>query len=215
MPEGVTDARPPPTVVALASRALGMFAVLTLVTGLVYPLLITAAAAIAFPEEAGGSLIVEGGRVAGSRLVGQPFEDPRYFWGRPSATKPVAYNAGASAGSNLGPTSAALHRAAARRVDALRASDPQNAAPVPVDLVTSSASGLDPHITPAAAFYQAARVARARGIDEGRVRELVRAHVEGRTFGVLGEPRVNVLSLNRALDALAAAGSRAPAQPVR
>ncbi|HEY4016427.1 MAG TPA: potassium-transporting ATPase subunit KdpC [Polyangiaceae bacterium] len=180
--------------------------VLTVVTGVVYPLLVTGIAQAAFSGPANGSLIVRDGRPAGSRLIGQPFDDPKYFWGRLSATldadgKPLPYNAGASAGSNLGPTNPALVDQAKARVDALHAADPSNAAPIPVDLVTASASGLDPEISPAAAEYQAARVARARGIDEARVRALVGEETLGRTFGVLGEPRVNVLGLNLALDA--------------
>lgn len=192
----------PPTVTSLLVRALGMLAVLTLLTGVVYPLVVTLAAQGAFADEATGSLIRRDGRVIGSRLVGQSFEDPRYFWGRLSATTPAPFNGGASAGTNHGPTNDALTKAAAARIAALRAADPGTRAPVPVDLVTASGSGLDPHITPAAALYQAERVARSRGLDEERVRELVRANVEGRTFGVLGEPRVNVLALNIGLDAL-------------
>lgn len=205
--ELVADSRSPP-VLSLAARALGMLAALTSVTGLLYPLLVTALAQVVFPDQANGSLIREGETTVGSRLIGQPFDEPGYFWGRPSATTPAPYNGGSSAASNLGPTSGALTRAAAARVEALRRADPGNAAPIPVDLVTSSASGLDPHVTPAAALYQARRVARARGLDEGRVRQLVRAHTEDRTFGVLGEPRVNVLLLNRSLDELAATAAR-------
>lgn len=188
------------TVASLAGRAIGMLAVLTLLTGVLYPLLVTAVAEVAFPDRAHGSLVVEEGKVVGSRLVGQPFSEPRYFWGRLSATAPVAYNAGASAGSNLGPTNAALTETARARAAALRAVDPTNTLPVPVDLVTASGSGLDPHITPAAAEYQLRRVARARGLPEKRVRALVTAHTESRALGLLGEPRVNVLLLNLALD---------------
>lgn len=177
-----------------------MLAVLTVLTGVVYPLIVTIFAKVAFAEQATGSLVVREGRVVGSRLLGQPFEDPKYFWGRLSATTPAAYNAGSSAGTNYGPTNEALTRAARARIDALRAADPEATAPVPVDLVTASASGLDPHITPAAALYQVKRVARARSLAEPRVRELVEAHTEGRTLGLLGEPRVNVLALNLALD---------------
>jgi K+-transporting ATPase ATPase C chain len=174
---------------------------LTVVTGLVYPLGVTALAQLLFPGPANGSLVVEHGRAVGSRLIGQPFDDPRYFWGRLSATAPSPYNAAASSGSNLGPLSDALREAAKARVDALRAADPGNAAPIPVDLVTASASGLDPHISPAAARYQARRVARLRGMRLADVQALVERHTEGRQLGILGEPRVNVLGLNRALDA--------------
>jgi potassium-transporting ATPase KdpC subunit len=180
-------------------------AILTVITGLAYPLLVTGIAQAAFPSKANGSLIVHDGKAVGSRLIGQPFDDPRYFWGRLSATadangKALPYNAGASGGSNLGPTNPALVDEAKGRLDALAAADPDTKDAVPVDLVTSSASGLDPHISPAAALYQVHRVARARGLDEGRLRALVDAHTEGRTLGVLGEPRVNVVELNLALD---------------
>lgn len=182
--------------------ALLVFVLLSAATGLAYPGLVTAIAVLAFPAQAGGSLIVRDGRVVGSALLGQPFSDPRYFWGRPSATGPQPYNAGASSGSNLGATNPALLEAAAARIAALRAADPGNDAPVPVDLVTASGSGLDPHVSPAAARYQAARVARARNLARERVLALVAAHTQGRTLGILGEPRVNVLTLNLALDAL-------------
>ncbi len=184
--------------------AICIFVLLTIVTGLVYPLLITLVAQTVFPQQAGGSLIVDGqGQVVGSTLIGQPFDDPKYFWSRPSATGPVPYNAAASSGSNLGPINPALAEAVAGRVQALQAADPDNKAPVPVDLVTASGSGLDPEISPAAAEYQLARVARVRGIDPSAVRKLVAEHTSGRTLGVLGESRVNVLPLNRALDAMA------------
>lgn len=174
--------------------------VLTGLLGVVYPLVIGGVSALAFPDQAHGSLIHDrSGAVIGSRLVGQPFDQPGYFWSRPSA---ATYNAMASTGTNAGPSSPALIDSVKARIAALRAVDPANAAPIPVDLVTSSASGLDPHITPAAAYYQVARVARVRGIDAAQVRALVDAHVEGRTLYVLGEPRVNVLALNRALDEL-------------
>jgi K+-transporting ATPase ATPase C chain len=186
-----------------------MLAVLTLLTGVVYPLVVTGAAKLAFPEQAGGSLVSENQRIVGSRLVGQSFEDPKHFWGRLSATTPGPYNAGASTGSNLGPTNEALTKSAKARIDALRAVDPENAAPVPVDLVTSSASGIDPHISPAAAEYQVRRVARARGIPEERVRAFVTKHTKGRDLGILGEPRVDVLLLNLDLDAEAAPRPRA------
>ncbi len=185
---------------ALVAKAAGMLAAMTLVTGVVYPLLVTGIAKAAFAEEAGGSLILEDGKVLGSALVGQPFSDTKYFWGRPSATSPIPYNAGASAGSNLGPTNDALTNAVRERVAALRAADPDSTGPVPVDLVTTSASGLDPHITPAAAEYQVRRVARERGLPEARVRELVARSTEGRTLGIFGERRVNVLHLNVELD---------------
>src|SRR5438093_2499450 len=181
--------------------ALVLLAVLTVLTGVVYPLVVTGIAQTIFPRQANGSLIVKDGKPVGSSLIGQPFDDPGYFWSRPSATSPFAYNAGASSGSNLSPTNPALLKAVQERVDALRAADPGNTAPVPVDLVTASGSGLDPHISPAAALYQVDRVARARKVDEGAVRRLVEAHIEGRWLGVLGEPRVNVLELNLALDA--------------
>lgn len=182
--------------------ALILLALLTLITGVLYPLTVTALAQALFPRQANGSLVVENGQPVGSSLIGQPFDDPAYFWGRPSATAPFPYNAAASSGSNLGPTSAALMENVQARLVALRAADPDNSAPVPVDLVTASGSGLDPHISPAAARYQAGRVARVRGLDLAEVNRLIDEHTEGRTFGVLGEPRVNVLLLNLALDAL-------------
>lgn len=183
-----------------AAALLGLF---TILTGAVYPAVVTAAAQALFPAEAGGSLLHDHGRVLGSRLIGQPFSDPRYFWGRPSATTPTPDNAASSAPSNLGPDNPALLAAVRDRAAALRAADPDHAGePVPVDLVTASGSGLDPHISPAAALYQVHRVARARGLPEDRVRALVEERVEGRTFGVFGEPRVNVLQLNLALDGL-------------
>jgi K+-transporting ATPase ATPase C chain len=180
--------------------ALVSFVLLSLITGVAYPLVVTAIARVAFPHQAGGSLIVKDGTIVGSALIGQPFDDPKYFWGRPSATSPHPYNAGASSGSNQGPTNPALIKAVQQRVDALRAADPGTTAPVPVDLVTASASGLDPHISPAAALYQVRRVAKARNLDEATVRQLVATHTQGRQLGFLGEPRVNVLALNLALD---------------
>lgn len=180
--------------------AILLLVMLSVVTGLAYPAVVTVIAQVVFPHQAHGSLIVKGGKPVGSELIGQPFDDPKYFWGRPSATSPFPYNAGASSGSNLGPTNPALARAVQERVDALRAADPGHTAPVPVDLVTASASGLDPHISPAGALYQIRRVAKARKLDEATVRQLVERHVERRQLGVLGEPRVNVLVLNLALD---------------
>lgn len=182
--------------------AIVSLAMFTVVTGVLYPVLVTAIAQLAFPHRANGSLIVRNGKAVGSELIGQPFDDPKYFWGRLSATAPFPYNAGASSGSNLGPTNPALTEAVQGRVDALRAGDPGNRAAIPVDLVTASASGLDPHISPAAAFYQVPRVARARQMDTAAVRRLVAEHTEDRQLGVLGEPRVNVLALNLALDSM-------------
>ncbi len=178
------------------------FLVLSLVTGVAYPLAVTGIAQAVFPEQANGSVIMQNGKAVGSALIGQSFRDPRYFWGRPSATGPMPYNAAASGGSNLGPANPALLEAVKGRVQALREADPGNTAPVPVDLVTASASGLDPHISPAAAEYQAPRVARLRHLPAETVRALVARHTEDRQFGLLGEPRVNVLELNLALDAL-------------
>jgi len=182
--------------------ALVLLAILTALTGIAYPLLVTGIAQALFPRQANGSLIVRDGTPIGSVLIGQSFTDPKYFWSRPSATTPQPYNGTASTGSNLGPLNPALLDAIRPRLAALHAADPGNAAPVPVDLVTASASGLDPEESVAAARYQAARVARARGLPEARVEALIAAHAEGRLFGVFGEPRVNVLTLNLALDAL-------------
>ncbi|AXK39688.1 potassium-transporting ATPase subunit KdpC [Crenobacter cavernae] len=177
------------------------FGALALVTGLVYPLAVTGAAQALFPSQANGSLIVEEGKTRGSELIGQPFSDPKHFWGRPSATGGVAYNGQGSSGSNQGPLNPALKEAVAARIDALRKLDPADKGPVPVDLVTASASGLDPHISPEAARYQASRVARETGLTLAEVETLIEDHVEGRMLGFLGEPVVNVLKLNLALDA--------------
>lgn len=181
--------------------ALTLFAVLSLLTGLAYPLAVTGVAQLAFTDRANGSLIVRDGRVVGSELIGQPFSDPKHFWSRPSATSPMPYNAANSAGANQGPTNPALAEAVQARIAALRAADPGNPLPVPVDLVTASASGLDPHISRAAADYQAARVARVRSLPQARVHELIEQHTEGSLLGFIGEPRVHVLRLNLALDA--------------
>jgi K+-transporting ATPase ATPase C chain len=190
--------------VGLLRPAAVILALLTVLTGIAYPLAVTAAAQGLFGERANGSLVEVNGQVVGSSLIGQPFDDAHYFWGRPSATGSVPCNGGASTGSNLGPSNSALHEAVAARVLALRAAHPERGdAPVPVDLVTTSASGLDPDVSPAAALYQAGRVAAARGLNEAQVITLVDEHTVTRTFGVLGEPRVNVLRLNLALDALA------------
>jgi K+-transporting ATPase ATPase C chain len=182
-------------------QALRTLIVLTVITGIAYPLIVTGIAQLAFRDQANGSLVEKDGKVVGSRLIGQPFSDPKYFWIRPSATSPMANNAAASSGSNQGPTNPALKEAVEGRIKALREADPQNKAAVPVDLVTASGSGLDPHISPAAAEYQVARVAKARGLDPRKVHDLVIQSTEGRQLGFLGEPRVNVLKLNLALDA--------------
>jgi potassium-transporting ATPase KdpC subunit len=176
------------------------FLLLTVVTGVAYPLVVTLIGRVAFPREVTGSVLERGGMAVGSRLLGQPFASPQYFWSRPSATSPQPYNGAASSGSNQGPTNPALTAAVEARIAALRAADPDNTEPVPVDLVTASASGLDPHISVAAAEYQIARVARVRGLAPAAVAALVRAHTAEPTFGVLGERRVNVLELNLALD---------------
>ncbi|MDR6857685.1 potassium-transporting ATPase subunit KdpC [Variovorax guangxiensis] len=177
-----------------------IFVLLSALTGLLYPLAVTGAGQALFPAQAEGSLVLRGGKPVGSSLIGQNFSDPAHFWGRPSATAPMPYNAGASSGSNQGPLNPALADAVKSRVEALRAADPGNAQPVPVDLVTASASGLDPHISPAAARYQAARVARLHKLPLDRVEQLIDDHTEGRWLGLIGEPRVNVLALNLALD---------------
>jgi potassium-transporting ATPase KdpC subunit len=190
----------------LFRQSISLLLLMTLITGVLYPLAATGLAQLIFPHQANGSLIVQDGKPAGSALIGQSFTDARYFWGRPSATSPNAYNAASSSGSNLGPTNPALTDAVKQRIAALRAVDPANTAPVPVDLVTASGSGLDPQITPAAAHYQIARVAKARGLSIAQVQTLVNRFTDGRQLGVLGEPRVNVLQLNLALDASRAQG---------
>lgn len=183
--------------------ALIMLVIWTLLTGMLYPAVVTALAQVLFPHQANGSLIEDkDGRPLGSQLIGQPFSDPRYFWGRPSATAPFPYNAGASSGSNQGPTSPALVDAVKARIQALHDADPENQAPIPVDLVTASGSGLDPQISPAAAAYQINRVAKARHIDAQKLRDLVSQQTDSRQWGIFGEPRVNVLSLNLELDRL-------------
>jgi len=194
---------------SLLRPAIVLIVFFTVLTGILYPLVITGIAGVAFPETAAGSLIVRNGKVIGSRLIGQSFSDPKYFWGRPSATSPQPYAGTASSGSNLGPLNPALTDAVTMRIQALRAADPGNAGPVPVDLVTASASGLDPELSIAAALYQAPRIARVRGLDVIAVRRLIAAHSQNRVLGAFGEPRVNVLALNLALDGLApATGSR-------
>jgi K+-transporting ATPase ATPase C chain len=179
-------------------------ALFTLLTGVVYPLVVTAVAQTFFPYRANGSLIEQEGVIVGSELVGQPFDDPAYFWGRPSLTEPYPYNGGASAGSTIAPSNPALVERIAARIAALEAADPTNQQAIPVDLVTASGSGLDPHVSLAAAEYQVERVARFRGVETAVIRQLVAEYTEGRTFGLLGESRVNVLRLNLALDALTA-----------
>ncbi len=173
----------------------------TILTGFVYPLVVTGIAQAIFPRQANGSIITKDGKAVGSELLGQQFDDPKYFWGRLSATTPYPYNGGSSSGSNLGPNNPDLMKAVHARIDALRAADPGNTTPIPVDLVTASGSGLDPHISPAAAKYQVRRVAKARGLSEATLHDLIAHHTKGRWIGVFGEPAVNVLELNLALDA--------------
>ena len=185
--------------------ALVVFGLLTALTGAAYPALITGIAQAVFPDQANGSLIVQDGKAVGSRLIGQTFSDPGHFWGRPSATAPMSFNAAASSGSNQGPLNPALEEAVKGRIEALKASDPSQTAAIPVDLVTASGSGLDPHISVAAAQWQAPRVARSRNLSDAQVGELIARHTEGRQLAVLGEPRINVLELNLALDNLASA----------
>jgi len=179
-----------------------LFGLLTVITGLIYPAVITAVAQVIFPSQANGSLIMQNGQVVGSELIGQQFDDPMYFWGRLSATAGQPYNAAASGGSNLGPTNPALEEAVSARIDALRAADPDNNQQIPVDLVTASASGLDPDISVAGARFQASRIARLRGLTLEQVITLIDQHTQGRIFGFLGEPRVNVLKINLSLDAI-------------
>ena len=179
-----------------------MLIIMTALTGGLYPAVVTGIAQLVFPSQANGSLIEQNGKAVGSSLIGQPFSDPKHFWSRPSATSPYPNNASSSSGSNQGPLNPALKEAVEGRIKALREADPDNKTPVPVDLVTASASGLDPHISPAAAEYQVARVAKARGLDVTKVGALVAENTEGRQLGFLGEPRVNVLKLNLALDAM-------------
>jgi K+-transporting ATPase ATPase C chain len=174
----------------------------TILTGIIYPLAVTGIALVVFPHQANGSVITKNGKAVGSKLIGQQFEEPKYFWGRLSATAPYPYNGGSSSGSNLGQNNPALMTAAQARIDALRVADPGNNAKIPVDLVTASGSGLDPHISPAAAEYQLQRVAKARGLDDAKVRDIVVRNTIGRWLGVIGEPVVSVLELNFALDEL-------------
>jgi potassium-transporting ATPase KdpC subunit len=187
---------------SLLRPAIVLFLILTAITGVAYPLLVTGIAQAVFPREAGGSLMVRQGKAVGSSLIGQSFSNPTHFWGRPSATAPQPYNGVASGGSNLGPLNPALTDGIKTRIEALRVADPTNKSPVPVDLVTASASGLDPDISLAAAYYQVPRVARERSLPPNAVRSLIAAHARGKVLGILGEPRVNVLDLNLALDAL-------------
>lgn len=182
--------------------ALVLLLILTAITGVIYPAVVTGIAQVVFPSQAAGSIVTKDGKAIGSRLIGQSFSDPRYFWGRPSATTPQPYNGLASGGSNQGPLNPALTDAVKARVEALRAADPTNDDPVPVDLVTASGSGLDPEISVSGANYQAARVARVRGLEPQAVKDLIASRAQGRFLGIIGEPRVNVLELNLALDAL-------------
>lgn len=181
-------------------KAVIIMVLMTVIMGFLYPLAVTGIAQLVFPEKANGSFLDRDGRRVGSELIGQPFSTPRYFWSRPSATGPFAYNAGASSGSNYGPLNPALLDGARKRIKDLKEADPKNTQPIPVDLVTASGSGLDPHISVAAALYQVPRVARIRNVSEEKIRSIVNQHTEARQFGFLGEPRVNVLKLNLALD---------------
>lgn len=181
-------------------QSLLLLALMSVLTGVLYPLAMTGIARVAMPDQAGGSLILRSEELVGSEWIGQSFEDPGYFWGRPSATAPAPYQADASSGSNLSPFGNAFREQAVARLEALQKADPENSEPVPIDLLTASGSGLDPHISPEAAYYQAARVARARNLSPEQVEQLIASHVEGRTLGILGQPRVNVLLLNLGLD---------------
>ncbi len=187
---------------AILRPALMVFIALTLLVGVIYPIFVTGVAQLFFPAQANGSLMTQEGKTVGSELIGQSFDDPKYFWGRLSATPDFAYNSASSSGSNLGPSNPALAEAVKARVKALQSVDPRNSSPIPIDLVTSSGSGLDPHISPAATLFQAPRVARVRGISEATVLRLVEQFTEPRQWDFLGEPRVNVLRLNLALDHL-------------
>jgi len=191
---------------AILRPALMVFLALSILTGVLYPLLVTGVAQLIFPVQANGTLMGREGKPIGSELIGQPFDDPKYFWGRLSATPDFPYNSASSSGSNLGPSNPALVEAVKARVEALQKADPGNESLIPIDLVTSSGSGLDPHISPAAALYQSSRVARFRGLSEERVRALLDQFTEPRQWGLLGEPRVNVLRLNLALDGLQGQG---------
>ncbi len=186
--------------VRLIRAAISLIVLMTILLGIVYPVVITGVAKVAFPRQAEGSLIYKDGKLIGSTLIGQSFSDPKYFWGRPSATSPQPYNGLASSGSNLGPLNPALLDAVKANAKSLHDADPDNQQPIPIDLVSASASGLDPEISPAAAHYQAARVARARNLSLDQVEALIRAHEQGRLFALVGERRVNVLNLNLALD---------------
>jgi potassium-transporting ATPase KdpC subunit len=185
---------------SLIRPAVVLFLVMTAITGIIYPFVVTGIGRALFPAQAGGSLVMHEGKAIGSRLIGQPFSDPKYFWSRPSATTPQPYNGTGSTGSNLGPLNPALTDGIKARIDALHAADPTNKAPIPVDLVTASGSGLDPDISLAAADYQAPRIARVRGLSLDAVKDLIAAHAKGRVLGLFGEPRVNVLELNLSLD---------------
>jgi potassium-transporting ATPase KdpC subunit len=196
--------------VRLIRPAVSLLALMTVLLGIVYPLVITGLAQVAFPHQADGSLIHQNGKLIGSELIGQSFSDPKYFWGRPSATTPQPYNGVASTGSNLGPLNPALLDAVKANAKGLHDADPDNRQSIPVDLVTASASGLDPDISPAAALYQAARVARARNLAPASVETLIQTHERGRLFGLFGEPRINVLELNLALDRLQAGSPKPP-----
>ena len=192
---------------SLIRPAVVLFLVMTVITGIVYPLVVTGIGQALLPAQAGGSLVMRDGKAVGSSLIGQPFSDPKYFWSRPSATTPQPYNGTGSTGSNLGPLNPALTDAVKSRIEALHAADPGNNSPIPVDLVTASGSGLDPDISLAGAYYQAPRIARVRGLSPASVRGLIAGHAKGRVLGLFGDPRVNVLELNMALDRSQASNS--------